>query len=157
MPASSHTIDRIDVTFNGDNAVADAGLLLTGTLLGRLGLDESATDEMVWRSSSGLAAPAAIPPGRARRAQPAANSPMSPTTTGPEPKRFRGSTPPSNPQPEQPPSRGGPRRSARVAHCVTWNGSMLRVAFGARRSITPMYRLNWRDSDWSESWRPMPW
>lgn len=46
MPASSHTIDRIDVTFDDDRAVADAGLLLTGTLMGRLGLGQAA-DEMV--------------------------------------------------------------------------------------------------------------
>jgi hypothetical protein len=39
-------LDRIDVTFDDDHAVADAGLILTGTLLGRLGL-EAATDELV--------------------------------------------------------------------------------------------------------------
>ena len=32
MPAVSHDIDRISVRFDDDNAVADAGLLLTGTL-----------------------------------------------------------------------------------------------------------------------------
>lgn len=46
MPASSHIIDRVGVTFDDDRTVADAGLLLSGTLMGRLGL-ESATDEMV--------------------------------------------------------------------------------------------------------------
>ena len=46
MPASSHTLDRIDVTFDDDRAVADAGLLLTGTLLQRLEF-EAVTDEMV--------------------------------------------------------------------------------------------------------------
>ena len=46
MPSSSHTIDRVRVTFDDDRAVADAGLLLTGTLMGRLGL-EQATDEAV--------------------------------------------------------------------------------------------------------------
>lgn len=46
MPASSHMIDRIGVRFDDDHAVADAGLLLTGTLLGRLGLEQVA-DEMV--------------------------------------------------------------------------------------------------------------
>lgn len=46
MPASSHTLDRIDVTFDDDHAVADAGLVLTGTLLQKLEL-ESVTDEVV--------------------------------------------------------------------------------------------------------------
>lgn len=46
MPASSHTVDRIDVTFDDQRAVADAGLVLTGTLMGRLGLEQT-TDEMV--------------------------------------------------------------------------------------------------------------
>ncbi len=46
MPASSHIIDRIRVRFDDDNAVADAGLLVTGTLLDRLGL-EQATDGLV--------------------------------------------------------------------------------------------------------------
>lgn len=45
MPAVSHDIDRIDVRFDDDNAVADAGLLLVGTLARRLGL-EQVTDEM---------------------------------------------------------------------------------------------------------------
>ena len=44
MPASSHTVDRIGVRFDDDNVVADAGLVLTGTVLSRLGL-ERATDE----------------------------------------------------------------------------------------------------------------
>jgi hypothetical protein len=39
MPASSHVLDPIRVTFDDDRAVADAGLLLTGTLIGRLGLE----------------------------------------------------------------------------------------------------------------------
>ena len=46
MPASSHTLDRIDVTFDDDRAVADAGLILTGTLLGKLEL-EAVTDAVV--------------------------------------------------------------------------------------------------------------
>ncbi len=46
MPASSHNLDRIDVTFDDDRAVADAGLILTGTLLQKLQL-ESITDGMV--------------------------------------------------------------------------------------------------------------
>ncbi len=39
MPASSHSLDRFSVTFDDDRAVADAGLLLTGTLVQRLGLE----------------------------------------------------------------------------------------------------------------------
>ena len=46
MPASSHKIDAIDVTFDHRQAVADAGLLLTGTLIDRLGLKPLA-DEAV--------------------------------------------------------------------------------------------------------------
>ena len=46
MPASSHTLDRIDVTFDDDRAVADAGLILTGTLLQKLEL-EAVTDAVV--------------------------------------------------------------------------------------------------------------
>jgi len=44
MPASSHTVDRIGVRFDDNNVVADAGLVLTGTVLSRLGL-EQATDQ----------------------------------------------------------------------------------------------------------------
>jgi hypothetical protein len=40
MPASSHLLDPIRVTFDDERAVADAGLLLTGTLIGRLGLEQ---------------------------------------------------------------------------------------------------------------------
>ena len=36
MPASSHVLDRIDVTFDDEHAVADAGLVLPATLLERL-------------------------------------------------------------------------------------------------------------------------
>lgn len=43
MPAS-HTLDRIAVTFDDDRAVADAGLVLTGTLVQRLGLEEVVDD-----------------------------------------------------------------------------------------------------------------
>jgi hypothetical protein len=39
MPASSQVLDPIQVTFDDERAVADAGLLLTGTLIGRLGLE----------------------------------------------------------------------------------------------------------------------
>jgi len=46
MPSSSHNIDPIQVTFDHDHAVADAGLLLTGTLAKRLEL-EAFTDEAV--------------------------------------------------------------------------------------------------------------
>jgi hypothetical protein len=45
MPAVSHDIDRVAVRFDDANVVADAGLLLIGTLAGRLGL-EAATDEV---------------------------------------------------------------------------------------------------------------
>lgn len=46
IPSSSHNIDPIRVTFDHDQAVADAGLLLTGTLVRRFGL-EAFTDEAV--------------------------------------------------------------------------------------------------------------
>ncbi len=46
MPASSHSIDSVRVTFDDDNAVADAGLLLTATLAGKLDL-EPLVDETV--------------------------------------------------------------------------------------------------------------
>jgi hypothetical protein len=46
MPSSSHNIDSVRVTFDHDQAVADAGLMLTGTLVKRLGLEEFA-DEVV--------------------------------------------------------------------------------------------------------------
>lgn len=39
MSASSHTLDRIAVTFDDDHAVADAGLLLPATLAQHLGLE----------------------------------------------------------------------------------------------------------------------
>lgn len=44
MPASSHTLDRIKVSFDDDRLVADAGLMLTGTLVGRLGLEQAIDD-----------------------------------------------------------------------------------------------------------------
>lgn len=46
MPSSSHDLDRVAVRFDDANAVADAGLVVTGTLAGRLGL-EAAGDAMV--------------------------------------------------------------------------------------------------------------
>lgn len=48
MPASSQVLDPIQVTFDDQRGVADAGLMLTGTLIGRLGL-EPAIDERVTR------------------------------------------------------------------------------------------------------------
>ena len=46
MPASSHVLDRVAVTFDDDHAVADAGLILPATLAARLGLEATA-DEVV--------------------------------------------------------------------------------------------------------------
>jgi hypothetical protein len=48
MPASSQVLDPVQVTFDDDRAVAHAGLVLTGTLIGRLGL-ERLVDEKVTR------------------------------------------------------------------------------------------------------------
>lgn len=45
-PSSSHNIDSVPVTLDHDYAVADAGLLLTGTLVKRFAL-EAFTDEAV--------------------------------------------------------------------------------------------------------------
>jgi hypothetical protein len=45
MP-SSHALDRLEVTFDGVHAVANAGLLLPATLTQRLGL-EALADELV--------------------------------------------------------------------------------------------------------------
>ncbi|MDQ3344270.1 MAG: IS1380 family transposase [Actinomycetota bacterium] len=39
MPRSLHTLDRVDVTFDGDRLVADAGLLLPATLTQHLGVE----------------------------------------------------------------------------------------------------------------------
>ena len=41
MPASSQVLDPIRVSFDDERAVADAGLMLTGTLIGRLGLERT--------------------------------------------------------------------------------------------------------------------
>ncbi len=46
MPGSSHNLDSIRVIFDDDNAVADAGLLLTATLVDKLGM-EALVDETV--------------------------------------------------------------------------------------------------------------
>lgn len=46
MPVSSQVLDPIQVTFDDDRAVADAGLLLTGTLIGRLGLERLVDDQV---------------------------------------------------------------------------------------------------------------
>ncbi len=43
---SSHALDRVEITFDDDHAVANAGLLLTATLAARLGL-EALVDDMV--------------------------------------------------------------------------------------------------------------
>ncbi len=43
---SSHALDRAEITFDDDHAVANAGLLLTATLAARLGL-EALVDDMV--------------------------------------------------------------------------------------------------------------
>jgi hypothetical protein len=48
MPASSQVLDPVQVTFDDERAVADAGLLLTGTLISRLGLERT-IDEKVSR------------------------------------------------------------------------------------------------------------
>ena len=41
---SSHSLDRVDVTFDDDRLVADAGLLLPATLAQHLGLRELVND-----------------------------------------------------------------------------------------------------------------
>ncbi len=46
MGASSHTLDRVEVTFDDDHAVADAGLILPATLAQHLGV-ESLADELI--------------------------------------------------------------------------------------------------------------
>jgi hypothetical protein len=46
MPASSQVLDPIQVSFDDERAVADAGLLLTGTLIGRLGLERIVDDKV---------------------------------------------------------------------------------------------------------------
>jgi hypothetical protein len=42
MQSSSHTLDRLTVTFDDDHAVADAGLVLPATLLDHLGVEATA-------------------------------------------------------------------------------------------------------------------
>lgn len=46
MPSSSQLLDRFEVTFDHDHAVADAGLILPATLAQHLGLD-GAAEELV--------------------------------------------------------------------------------------------------------------
>jgi len=46
MGASSHTLDRVEVTFDGYRMVADAGLILPATLSQHLGV-EALVDELV--------------------------------------------------------------------------------------------------------------
>ena len=58
MP-SLHALDRTEITFDDDHAVANAGLLLTTTLAGRLGL-EALVNAMVDLGDR----PAAVRPGR---------------------------------------------------------------------------------------------
>lgn len=41
MPTSSQVLDAIQVSFADERSVADAGLMLTGTLMGRLGLEST--------------------------------------------------------------------------------------------------------------------
>jgi len=41
MPASSQVLDPIRVSFDDKRAVADAGLMLTGTLISKLGLERT--------------------------------------------------------------------------------------------------------------------
>jgi hypothetical protein len=56
---SSHVLDRLDVIFDDEHAVADAGLVLPATLAGRLGIEDLAN------SMIGLGAkPGAFRPGR---------------------------------------------------------------------------------------------
>lgn len=44
MRSASHSLDRYDVMFDDDRAVADAGLMLPATLAARLGLEAAAHD-----------------------------------------------------------------------------------------------------------------
>ncbi len=46
MARSSHTLDRVEVMFDGDRMVADAGLILPATLAQKLGV-EALADELV--------------------------------------------------------------------------------------------------------------
>ncbi len=46
MSRSSHSLDRVEVTFDGGRLVADAGLLLPATLIQHLGV-EALADELV--------------------------------------------------------------------------------------------------------------
>jgi hypothetical protein len=56
---SSHTLDRLDITFDDTNAVANAGLLLAATLAERLGIEQAA-DALIDLSER----PGAARPGR---------------------------------------------------------------------------------------------
>jgi hypothetical protein len=44
MPATWQVLDPIRVSFDDERAVVDAGLMLTGTLIGRLGLEAAIDD-----------------------------------------------------------------------------------------------------------------
>lgn len=46
MGRSSHTLDRVEVTFDGERVIADAGLILPATLTQHLAV-EVLTDELV--------------------------------------------------------------------------------------------------------------
>jgi Transposase DDE domain group 1 len=54
---SSHTLDRLDVAFDDDRLVADAGLLLPATLAHRLGLRELVTEHLDLGDAPGRANP----------------------------------------------------------------------------------------------------
>jgi Transposase DDE domain group 1 len=54
---SSHTLDRLDVAFDDDRLVADAGLLLPATLAHRLGLRELVTEHLDLGDAPGQANP----------------------------------------------------------------------------------------------------
>src|SRR6266508_3970995 len=54
---SSHGLDRCEITFDDDRAVANAGVVLTATLAGRLGLEELVDDTVDLGDRTGAARP----------------------------------------------------------------------------------------------------
>ena len=60
VPAGPMSLDSVRVEFNEDRLISDAGLLLTATLVDRLGLEEL-VNESVWL---GYRTPGAALPGR---------------------------------------------------------------------------------------------
>ncbi len=54
---SSHDLDRCEITFDDDRAVANAGVVLTATLAGRLGLEELVDDTVDLGDRTGAARP----------------------------------------------------------------------------------------------------